>query len=49
MKYEEKIALCRLVGMLMLTDGFLTDAEHEHFLELMDRLQLDDDGREEVR
>ncbi len=49
MKVETKVALCRMVGMLLLTDGFLTDAEHDYFLELMERLKLDEKGRNEVR
>ncbi len=49
MTNNAKVALSRLVGTLLLTDGFLTDAEHDYFLDLMERLALDDDLREEVR
>ncbi|OIP31798.1 MAG: hypothetical protein AUK47_21855 [Deltaproteobacteria bacterium CG2_30_63_29] len=40
--------MCRLVGVLLLTDGHLTDREHSFFYALMDRLGLDDDDRASV-
>lgn len=45
MQIESKVALCRLVGVLLLTDGHLTDQEHAFFYALMDRLGLDEDDR----
>lgn len=48
MQTEHKIALCRAVGVLLLTDGHLTDGEYDFFYGLMDRLELDDEARSEV-
>jgi len=49
MRSEDKVTLCRVVGVMILSDGQLTDAEYDFFYELMDRLELTDSEREEVR
>lgn len=48
MNTEAKIALCRLVGVLLLTDGHLTDKEHDHFYGLMESMGLNESQRSEV-
>jgi hypothetical protein len=49
MTSEDKILLCRVVGVLILADGQLTDEEYDFFYDLMDRLQLTDAERSVVK
>lgn len=48
MQTEHLIALCRIVGVLLVTDGQLTDEEYEYFYGLMDRFELSDADRASV-
>lgn len=48
MDVEDRLAMCRVVGVLLVTDGQLTDEEYEFFTELMQRLDVPDDRRGEV-
>jgi len=45
---EDKIKLCRIVGVLLLSDGRLLDDEVDYMRELMERLELDEDEQVEV-
>jgi S-adenosylmethionine:diacylglycerol 3-amino-3-carboxypropyl transferase len=49
MTSEDKVRLCRVVGMLILADGQLTDEEYDFFYDLMDRLQLNEAERAAVK
>ena len=49
MKSEDKVKLCRVVGVLILSDGQLTDEEYDFFYGLMDRLELTEEERANVR
>lgn len=49
MKSEDKIKLCRSVGVLLLADGQLTDEEYDFFNNLMNRLALSDDEKSTVK
>jgi len=44
----EHAALCRLVGVLLVTDGHLTDPEFDYFTALLDRFGLSGAARAEV-
>lgn len=48
MTTDEKIKLCRIVGVLLLTDGHLDDEEVEYLSTLMNGLGLDDDDQHAV-
>ena len=45
MTTEEKIKLCRIVGVLMLTDGKLHDEEVDYMETLMEGLGLDEEAQ----
>ena len=45
---DHRIALCRVVGVLLVTDGQLTDEEYEFFGSLLDRMEVPSDRRAEV-
>ena len=45
---EDKIKMCRIVGIMLLTDGVLETQEVEFMRVLMDELELDDAQREDV-
>lgn len=48
MTSDEKIKLCRIVGVMLLTDGLLQESEVEFLRDLMDRLGLSTAEREAV-
>jgi DNA replication initiation complex subunit (GINS family) len=49
MTSADKVLLCRVVGVLILSDGQLTDEEYDFFYDLMDRLNLTEAERTTVR
>lgn len=48
MELEDKLKLCKIVGILLLVDGKLHDEEVQFMGELMDKLDMSDDQRNEV-
>lgn len=45
---DHRLALCRVVGVLLVTDGQLTDEEYDFFTGLLDRMDIPDSRRGEV-
>ena len=48
MEMEEKIEICKIVTLAILSDAKITDAEHEFLQNLMSRWGLNDADRAEV-
>ena len=48
MTKEDKIKLCRIVGVLVLSDGRLEDQEVDYLQQLFERLELSAEDQEEV-
>lgn len=49
MELEDKLAVCRVVAQAILSDGAVTDEEMAVLDKLMDRYELSDEQRKEVR
>ena len=49
MKQEDKVKLCRIVGVLLLADGELSDNEYQFFIDLMVRLRLSEEETRSVK
>ncbi len=48
MDTREKIQICKVVAQAILSDGQITDSEHEFLQKLMDKYALSADQRQEV-
>jgi uncharacterized tellurite resistance protein B-like protein len=48
METKDKIQICKVVAQAILSDGQITDSEHEFIQKLMDKYALSPDDRKEV-